>query len=459
MKGVGVDEQTDSLPYASSLCGACFEVCPVRIDIPEVLVHLRSQVVDAHRGDPCPRPRRVRDEGARRWAFGDARRLALAERVSGLAGRVLSRFGRTTLPGGRRRGTAARAGLRLDRRPRPARAATGVVPGLVEAHRTGGRSMSARDDILGRVRSALADVRARRSRCRAAPRASGRARRRPGLVALFAERVADYRAVVERCSAADLADRSRAALPDGARVVVPAGLGIEVAGAVVDDGLSAAELDRIDAVVTEAARRHRRDRHGRPRPRSRPGPPRDLAGPRPARLHRPGGPGRRRRTRRHRPARPAAAADLDQRAERHQRHRAGPGRGRARAPRPARHRGADRPGLSPTRARARCSRSRTTRACAGPDHLAHPVPVQRDGVADRRVRRSASCRRPTSGPSRSTGVALVQRGAVPGEQPGRHASPARRRRRVTSPTRIRQRSSTVTAGPGGRPSRSRPAQG
>ena len=34
-----------SLPYASSLCGACYEVCPVEINIPEVLIHLRSQVV------------------------------------------------------------------------------------------------------------------------------------------------------------------------------------------------------------------------------------------------------------------------------------------------------------------------------------------------------------------------------------------------------------------------------
>lgn len=35
-----------SLPYASSLCGACYEVCPVRINIPEVLVHLRHRVVE-----------------------------------------------------------------------------------------------------------------------------------------------------------------------------------------------------------------------------------------------------------------------------------------------------------------------------------------------------------------------------------------------------------------------------
>ncbi|MEV7128475.1 LutB/LldF family L-lactate oxidation iron-sulfur protein [Streptomyces sp. NPDC093260] len=34
-----------SLPYASSLCGACYDVCPVAIDIPEVLVHLRERVV------------------------------------------------------------------------------------------------------------------------------------------------------------------------------------------------------------------------------------------------------------------------------------------------------------------------------------------------------------------------------------------------------------------------------
>ncbi|MGB7548606.1 MAG: LutB/LldF family L-lactate oxidation iron-sulfur protein [Terracidiphilus sp.] len=35
-----------SLPYASSLCGACYEVCPVKINIPEVLIHLRGKVVE-----------------------------------------------------------------------------------------------------------------------------------------------------------------------------------------------------------------------------------------------------------------------------------------------------------------------------------------------------------------------------------------------------------------------------
>jgi L-lactate dehydrogenase complex protein LldF len=41
---VGV-ENAGSLPYASSLCGACYDVCPVKINIPEVLLHLRGEVV------------------------------------------------------------------------------------------------------------------------------------------------------------------------------------------------------------------------------------------------------------------------------------------------------------------------------------------------------------------------------------------------------------------------------
>jgi L-lactate dehydrogenase complex protein LldF len=42
-------EYSQSLPYASSLCGACYEVCPVKINIPEVLLELRSQVVNQER--------------------------------------------------------------------------------------------------------------------------------------------------------------------------------------------------------------------------------------------------------------------------------------------------------------------------------------------------------------------------------------------------------------------------
>ena len=97
-----VDEQTASLPYASSLCGACFEVCPVRIDIPEVLVHLRGQVV-RQRGW---RQRTLSQEAllmrSLGLALGEPRRLAAAERLAGLAAGTVARdgwIGRLPLPG------------------------------------------------------------------------------------------------------------------------------------------------------------------------------------------------------------------------------------------------------------------------------------------------------------------------------------------------------------------------
>ncbi len=68
---VGVDRAPE-LPFASSLCGACYEVCPVEIDIPTVLVKLRHDVVQAER-------HKVQDatfaaaaqamSGRRRWTF------------------------------------------------------------------------------------------------------------------------------------------------------------------------------------------------------------------------------------------------------------------------------------------------------------------------------------------------------------------------------------------------------
>ncbi len=44
-------QHAKSLPYASSLCAACYEVCPVKINIPEVLIELRAQVVDQERDE------------------------------------------------------------------------------------------------------------------------------------------------------------------------------------------------------------------------------------------------------------------------------------------------------------------------------------------------------------------------------------------------------------------------
>jgi len=91
LRGVGVDEATDALPFASSLCGACYDVCPVAINIPEVLVHLRGKVVDSHRGG-VPGALQAAMTGAS-WTLTRGSRLALAQRLAGLSGRVLGRRG------------------------------------------------------------------------------------------------------------------------------------------------------------------------------------------------------------------------------------------------------------------------------------------------------------------------------------------------------------------------------
>jgi L-lactate utilization protein LutC len=106
--------------------------------------------------------------------------------------------------------------------------------------------VSARDEILARVRSATAGA-ARVAAPAPVPGSVGVTG--AAMLDLFAERVADYRAVVERCAPSDLAGRVLAAV-GGRSCVVPRG--VEVTGAVVDDGLTAGELDAIEVVVTEA---------------------------------------------------------------------------------------------------------------------------------------------------------------------------------------------------------------
>ncbi len=76
----GIASELDaSLPYASSLCGACYEVCPVAIDIPEVLVHLRARV--AEHGGRGHRAERAAMRAAR-WVMAGPKRFAAAEHAA-----------------------------------------------------------------------------------------------------------------------------------------------------------------------------------------------------------------------------------------------------------------------------------------------------------------------------------------------------------------------------------------
>ena len=78
------DKQAASLPFASSLCGACFEVCPVRIDIPEVLTHLRARAV-ADKSKASPEALAM---SAMATVFADPRKYALAQRAGAAAAKL-----------------------------------------------------------------------------------------------------------------------------------------------------------------------------------------------------------------------------------------------------------------------------------------------------------------------------------------------------------------------------------
>jgi len=125
--------------------------------------------------------------------------------------------------------------------------------------------MSAKDEILARIRGALVDV------PDVAPEEDTpvaweyhRPTRTEGVLDLFVERVEDYKAIVERCAGHEVGDRIVAALQThgAGSVVLPAGLDGAWRDAVAGSGievrtdsphLSRAELDATDAVVTAAA--------------------------------------------------------------------------------------------------------------------------------------------------------------------------------------------------------------
>jgi L-lactate dehydrogenase complex protein LldF len=92
-------EEGRSLPWASSLCGACYDVCPVKINIPEVLVHLRGKVVDGERGVRKLDPERVA-MGAMARVFADRGRYERAQKLARAGQWPLARGGRIEhLPG------------------------------------------------------------------------------------------------------------------------------------------------------------------------------------------------------------------------------------------------------------------------------------------------------------------------------------------------------------------------
>jgi iron-sulfur cluster protein len=275
-------ESGRSLPWASSLCGACYEVCPVEIDIPRVLVHLRGRVVDS---EPAWKPEKAAMRGLYR-AFASRRAYERAQRVARLGARPFGRRGRIErlpwpLSGWtgtrdfpeppaetfrdwwrRERGESG-----TERVPRGRETARGAA--LPELLRSSCRASpdgpdgrateagDARHTILGAIRSALSDRPAAVEVPRGYRRESERSREET--VTLFAERVSEYRATVRRPAAGDLGDALAELCGEaGARTLaVPRDLpdawrppGVEL---VPDTGLAPHELDELDGALTGCA--------------------------------------------------------------------------------------------------------------------------------------------------------------------------------------------------------------
>lgn len=276
------DHVAESLPYASTLCGACFDACPVRIDIPKLLVHLRGEVVNAHRSTL---PTTQEQVGMRlaSWIFGNSSRLravaSLGAKSKGLLGdRNLalpgwlsgwSRFRGVPVPKSdsfatwwrRERGDDSsspssplhKRSLHRSEHRRSEPHAAGIRAKAPASHVD---QVTAREAILSSVRFA--------NRAEATANPVSRSYRRPARaelatpVDLFAERVSDYQATVAFTTNARLPDAINAALVSrGSRsLVFPEGAPRDwlthfEGTTVIDKGqLELAIINQADAVVT-----------------------------------------------------------------------------------------------------------------------------------------------------------------------------------------------------------------
>jgi L-lactate dehydrogenase complex protein LldF len=89
LRGFG---EAGSLPFASTLCGACYEVCPVKIDIPRILVHLRAGVVQARREKHTLDAEALAMQAVL-WLFGGPTRMRVARALGRVAQRAIAHDG------------------------------------------------------------------------------------------------------------------------------------------------------------------------------------------------------------------------------------------------------------------------------------------------------------------------------------------------------------------------------
>lgn len=261
-----------SLPFASTLCGACFDACPVRIDIPKLLVHLRGEVVKA---TPSKERRgEARAMSGALWLFRSSRRLTWAARL-GAGVKWIPGLARLPLPGWAQGWTKfhtlplpTSAGLRAKRRGRRTHtdqagtAHTFLAPAtaMSTSPRGLGEPMPAdegepREKILAALRQSLGDARPAATTPRDYRLTTTRTPAQ--IVELFIDRLRDYHATVSLVREDAVASTVATILQQHheTSVIIPSEeLRHYVADfsghVVVDDGVSAEVVNGCDAVLT-----------------------------------------------------------------------------------------------------------------------------------------------------------------------------------------------------------------
>ena len=107
----GLSDAKD-LPYASTLCGACKEACPVRIDIPRMLLYMRKELTQ---GDNYPDQKSV--SAAETLAMKGWRASVSSDKAMRTAS-LLARLGQSVISRDGKISKLPRAAVRLDREPR-----------------------------------------------------------------------------------------------------------------------------------------------------------------------------------------------------------------------------------------------------------------------------------------------------------------------------------------------------
>ena len=268
----------NSLPYASSLCGACYEACPVKIDIPRILVKLRTDVVDAQRVEHPNNPELLSMKAVDAM-FSSPRRFQGLVRFGGLLARVVRRTKVRHLPPPLSAWTSGRdAPLPPAESFRAWFAATHPSASTPSAAPTSKPPATSRAESTTTAPPALREDDARDAMIESlgsphhgvhdgTPPTGSFSFRRVGelssdeRVAQFTERLVEYRASVVEATKDGVADHVRSFLARqgsnsviAARDVPPSWLADTASVVAFDDPpLSVAQLDDLDATVSGCA--------------------------------------------------------------------------------------------------------------------------------------------------------------------------------------------------------------